>query len=395
MPALKPARWVPSQGLVAPQYRHFWNNLRHAVDLNGTDYDIVHGAAPEFRAGEWKTTQSGVGWEVTAATTDKLHWPMHPDHYFVGDTAISVFVTVQVTASAPGSGVIYGLRGSADNGCWLFYTNSSSGLVFSHKDGAGTWQIWDTSDHTFPSDSKIHTMGFVREVGGQGIYYLNGVPDPQNILSSTPAAPVSDIPMSLGGVQVASTSNIGGVYLGAYTWIGRALTDAEMLILARDPFAPLRPAGDAAVALAYTAVTLTPDATGTVTAMWNELAQTTNLHLSIDEWPETATDFITSGEGDGSAFIGMTATPANFGSMKTLTIEGYARNSDFGADTCNLYAQVFKSDESTALTDEVLLGNQTLDGLVEIDFTLNAAGLAATKGEWDGCVVKIREDYTA
>lgn len=234
----------------------------------------------------------------------------------------------------------------------------------------------------------------IYEIDGELFDSVTGGTSVANPLVYNTGSETGDANSFVVGVNSETNQVDGSVSFGA-VW-SRVLTPDEIRALVRDPFGMVRQAGTLILfPTLYTALTLTPNATGTVTAMWNELAETTNLHLSIDEWPETATDFITSGEGDGDAFIGMTATPSNFGLMKTLTIEGYARNSDFDTDSCNLYARVFKSDETTPLTDEVLLGNQTLDGLVEIDFTLNAAGLAANKGEWDGCVVKIREDYTA
>jgi len=87
----------------------------------------------------------------------------------------------------------------------------------------------------------------------------------------------------------------------------------------------------------------------------------------------------------------MAATPADFGSMATLTIKTrlWLRQTG-GDDTWTCRFQVFAADGTTAYTNQVSrtptregdLGTHTT---TTDTFTLQSAGLAASKTDWDAC----------
>ena len=147
-----------------------------------------------------------------------------------------------------------------------------------------------------------------------------------------------------------------------------------------------------------TPFTLRPNGDGTITGIFNELGVTSGLYTSVDDDPDTPTltDWNTSGEGDGNTFYELDPTESDFESiLNPLNFRGYLDSTDFGADTAILYAQIYSADESTPYTDEVSVGTQASSGIVSVDFTVNATGLAANKAAWDAARIRLRWDYTA
>ena len=190
------------------------------------------------------------------------------------------------------------------------------------------------------------------------------------------------------GVQAYSGGASNNLYLGA----GRNASDSN----------PTPQYGFVAVLsfeFASTAlpVTLRPDGDGTRSAVVTETGSTSNLYASIDDDPDTptTTDWNSPGAQAGSMFYDVTATPGNFSNMTSLNVKVHTAAVGFTVDSAAVYAQMFKSDETTALTDEVAVGSSGSPGLADVAFTLNAAGLAASKADWDAARLKLRWTYTA
>lgn len=147
---------------------------------------------------------------------------------------------------------------------------------------------------------------------------------------------------------------------------------------------------------------LAPTSDGTIsTAIDNETNRTTPYYTHIDEDPASpGSDAVTNdqSETDGEYFVGFTSTAADFGSMdQSLKIQHSVQAFDDGSsnDALDCYASVVASDESTAYTDEVIIGDE-LDitkATTESTWVVNATGLAASKADWDAAFVKLRWDY--
>jgi hypothetical protein len=94
---------------------------------------------------------------------------------------------------------------------------------------------------------------------------------------------------------------------------------------------------------------------------------------------------------DASVFFGLTDLPADFGNAETAEIVVRTRGVDIGATPIKLYAQLFQSDETTPLSDEVLCREETADTAFA-NFTVAFTGLNTTadKAVWDAARVRFR-----
>lgn len=118
----------------------------------------------------------------------------------------------------------------------------------------------------------------------------------------------------------------------------------------------------------------------------------TGSYTTIDDDPDSPNtgDYVrNSGSAAGYKFFGLDNMDASFVAWSYLTIKAYITNSGFLTDSARVYAQVFESDESTALTKEVLLGNQDSNGLS----TVVMGWTAGDKTAWDGARLRLRWTY--
>lgn len=148
---------------------------------------------------------------------------------------------------------------------------------------------------------------------------------------------------------------------------------------------------------AATLPTLRPTADGTIDAeVVHDAGTAAPFYTHIDDDPDspTVSDWVANSQNEiaASAFFDVTDTPADFDTMSTLEIK-----IDFGAigfvdDTAVLYAQMYQSDESTTLSNEMQLATQaTSAGLITVAFTSVTAG---SKTVWDGARIHFRWTYT-
>lgn len=96
-----------------------------------------------------------------------------------------------------------------------------------------------------------------------------------------------------------------------------------------------------------------------------------------------------------SVFFDVTDLPADFGNAETAEIVVRTRGVDIGATPLKLYAQLFQSDETTALSDEVLVRTETADSAFA-NHTVSFTGLNTTAGKavWDAARVRFRWSST-
>ena len=166
-------------------------------------------------------------------------------------------------------------------------------------------------------------------------------------------------------------------------------------------------AGNDAVNLAATSVTnntggggttfdLRPNGDGTRDpAIKTQSGGTTSLFAAIDEGvatPDDATTYVRNDNGQsGRYFAQLTDTPANFGSMTSLRLDGRVRTVGRVDDNLTLFAQAVRSN-GTALSSEVAVGsaNPGSTGWTTIS-NVNLTGIVAgTKTDWDGAQLRLR-----
>ena len=94
---------------------------------------------------------------------------------------------------------------------------------------------------------------------------------------------------------------------------------------------------------------------------------------------------------DASAFLLLSDMPGSFVTASGVTFVAHVTGTGFTDDTCNLYAQVFQSDETSALTDEMLIATEVTDGKVSVPAT---GVIAGNKTQWDGARLRLRWDHT-
>ncbi len=173
----------------------------------------------------------------------------------------------------------------------------------------------------------------------------------------------------------------------------------SLVYLPQSPLSQVRPARAAALP------SLSPDGDGTDSATFRNEAGTLCTSAvcgtSIDRDPDSALDeseFNETKQDEASAqqFYTLSNTPADFSSMGTLTVDVRAVDINDGSDdTITLYAQIFESDETAALTDEVTIASDatltTTYAVYTGTFTLQGNN---NKTVWDGARLRLRIAYT-
>lgn len=146
---------------------------------------------------------------------------------------------------------------------------------------------------------------------------------------------------------------------------------------------------------------LTPNGDGTIgAAIDNETDRITPYYTHIDEGSAGAgSDMVTNdqSEVDGTYFVELSSVDGDFGSMSGLKIVASTHATDDGTsnDALDLYAAITLADETTLLTDEIIIADETFTtkGVNTDTWVLNATGLATTTSGWNGANVRFRWDY--
>ena len=374
-------------------------------------------------SGDWQD-QSGNSHHgvVTGATWDTDHWvfdatgekivvPDHADLDF-GITDDFTYMVVFETADATPAATMWLMGkksslGPGDAGCalWLQTNGYARGLVADTVDAAGTDAPSACSDNT------KHVIAFVRDqsVGDDITTFIDGSPTASPPNDDTTLTLANAIGLTFGqrGAQDDTSRFYGFIYAAAVWRSGLSTADVvtagtEILQTAVELTATISTTATVATSsLALSqenAFTLIPDGDQTGDSVINEQGATSNTYLSIDDDPDSPdlSDYIFTQGVDGYKFYDLSATPGDFSAVTSSRIRADVRKINISGFTVNLYAQIFDADEVTDWTDEVVVATEaTSDGLVEASyFTINATGLAATKGEWDTARVKLRWDYT-
>ena len=193
------------------------------------------------------------------------------------------------------------------------------------------------------------------------------------------------------GINYAADT-LGGAshdYTVAYAW-DRHITDAEIRLLLDDPYGPIRMADPSPSGLT---VSLFATATGTITAVVDETDATSDIHLSVDDDPASPTDadWMNSSVDIGQIFLGLTDMPAAFGNADTADIVVRYRGQVWVEGSLKLFVQLFQSNESTSLSNEVEVVTVSGDSsYANTSVTITGVDTGASKGVWDAAVVRFR-----
>jgi hypothetical protein len=151
---------------------------------------------------------------------------------------------------------------------------------------------------------------------------------------------------------------------------------------------------------------LLPNGDGTInTAVITRSTGAGTYFSHIDEDPTTgqpdAQYLYNAGASGGDSHFDLTATPSDFQSMDTLSVQTYCVPIGRTDDDIALRIGVFAADETTRYAGDsggtqgaLVSGAANPSGLHTTTLTLTAAGLAATKTEWDAARVRVNWIYT-
>jgi hypothetical protein len=136
---------------------------------------------------------------------------------------------------------------------------------------------------------------------------------------------------------------------------------------------------------------------GTNADVVNEADTTTDLWASIDDDPSSPNDADWNNNTDdaGQAFYLLTDMPGDFDTAVSATITLRYRGQAFGTGTVTLYARLYRSDETTALSDEVEVAQVTADTSFTNTSAVDLTGIVAgDETIWDGARLRLRWEQT-
>lgn len=140
-------------------------------------------------------------------------------------------------------------------------------------------------------------------------------------------------------------------------------------------------------------VVLFATADGTAVNVINELDATSPLWSSVDDNPQTPTDsdWVNNASLTASVFFDLTNTPSDFLLAKTANLNVRFRGQNWSGGSLTFFAELFQSDESSSLSDEVTVATVSGDGSFDNTTAITFTGLSAgSKAIWDGARVRFR-----
>ena len=206
-------------------------------------------------------------------------------------------------------------------------------------------------------------------------------------------------PIRLGQLEGVTGVNELGLQVGLSTGARMKFSDyggeihGSRLSLYAGDNAQLRVA--AATVLFYTTASvsqaLVPNADHSSLRVLSSLG---TFYQAIDEaiTSPNYTDYITNApNSNGFVYVGL--TNPTFSNIHSIVLSCATRGELFVNDTVRLYGQVFKADETTPLTGEVLVRTQTANGNTTGTVTLPHDD-AATQADWGNARLRLRWEYS-
>lgn len=412
--SVKPARWAVNPAMVAPSWRWAWRGLKVFAPL--WDISLI-GQGQGFTGGTNFPTgitlvpsPFGEVWRYDGGTMDNgIRSPF--THSLSTGQPFTLFFMMRVEAapSDQTSGVRIG-----GNEAYIRYFELGTGWQILGSNLSSNPQSGTTA---CPLDTWMHVFWRQQET------------------STTASMDIDVFDSITGAVRWQTTiSWTGGQSDGIVAWFDRGandpvngdcavaaywdygLSDSQVRELVADPFGPIRPAGTLIVSLVesgtlhsgagvansslqmvgagtLTLILLYATADGTINSVVNEVDTTVNLYASVDDSPSspTDTDWINNTAGTGSVFLDLTNMPSDFGTMDTLKLTVRWRGQTYIGNK-SIYAQIFQSNETTSMSDEVLVATATGDSSFANTTQVTFTGLDTSSGKavWDGARIRLR-----
>jgi hypothetical protein len=154
---------------------------------------------------------------------------------------------------------------------------------------------------------------------------------------------------------------------------------------------------------------LAPNADGTIntSVITRSTPATDPYYTYIDEDPQTLNPALdlsylfNSGAAGGDSHFGFVDTPADFASMSTVSVRTYTVVSGRTDDNITLRVSIYDATETTMYAGNAagdagadVSGAANPSGLHTTALTLTAAGIAATKANWDAARIRVNWIYS-
>lgn len=257
---LKPPRWNVSPALIAPEARSLWKGVAFAAPLwrdyggkgmllNGMGLPLAGAGLTAAATLQWRATPHGLalGTSATARVLYQDNFNPLNTSDGAGGGDFSMFVFAKVEASTERKGLVSQRSQDSAPNSHHAYILANANAAASASSGSltfGTHQNGSTTGVASASkvDGKDHVYGGVRR-GADLDLFVDGVK------VATATGTIRNIGITASGIAIGGIGEATTLGLGAndliYTeaaW-NRALSDAEMRLLASDPFIMFRMAG--------------------------------------------------------------------------------------------------------------------------------------------------------
>lgn len=135
-------------------------------------------------------------------------------------------------------------------------------------------------------------------------------------------------------------------------------------------------------------------ADGTIANVVDEGDLTTDLFQSVDDDPATPSDsdWVNNVPETASVFFDLTNMPGDFGNAETASIIVRERTQFHVTGTYRLFARLYQSNETTALSDEVQIVSRSADSSFANTSPITFTGLntSADASVWNGAKIRFR-----
>jgi hypothetical protein len=319
---------------------------------------------------------------------------------------IGAFGTLGVTSITGFTEVGTAVGPSADDyelSLWAKEATGSEGATVAATVGAGLWCFAATQIE----DWSGNLGDLVRSTGATG---NSANPDPDTATAGASAdhlavafagsedGEMTGFPAGYGNTATVEDGVNTGIGIASLAFTGTSANPGTFTCPA-DPWAAFTvlvlPVGGGG---GTDTVALSPTAQGAITDVVDEGDATSDLWASVDDLPSSPSDSDWNNNTDdaGQTFYLLTDMPSDFDEAQSATITVRYRGQAYnGKGTVTLYARLYQSDESTALSDEVQVAAVTADSSFGNTSAITLTGLVASdKTTWDGARLRLRWERT-
>ncbi len=384
---VKPGIWTPSQSMSA--HPRLWEGLVFAAPIWETGATTLTNIVTGVRNNAGDTPVWGLGpygpqINLASGENGAADWPAGEGRFIAASDFVFAALCRLDGTPTTSSSIMGAYSATDDNGYYLAFNSSG----------------YCTSD-------GIQALTVSVNHDGQGWVWVMFYRSGDYFELSTYTAEGAQLGVATGNDVNTLTEDDCFIYVGfdenvtmavAYVW--RVANDYMLngagSPIVPDPFSVLRQKLTPTFPAIAPSTVLYATGDGTIQSVVNELDTTTNLYQSVDDDPTTPTDsdFVNNrlglGAGDATVFFQLTDMPGDFdqASAASITIRVRGQTWITGADS--LYGRLYQSNESTALSDEVELREESSTTSFT-NYTADFTGVVAgSKTIWDGARLRLR-----